>query len=81
MRAQWTITLFRLTALTTRSAPTISITKLCRAGLSIAFTLPREEYEREDHPRLLGTAGGDGPRGRARGPPSPAWVTISSLRF
>ena len=40
MRADCTITLLRLTALTTRSAPTISIAKLCRVGLSTALTLP-----------------------------------------
>jgi hypothetical protein len=40
-RAVWTSTLLRLTALTTRSAPTSSITKLCRVGLSIASTAPR----------------------------------------
>ena len=40
MRAICTMTLLRLTALTTRSGPTISKTKLCRAGLSIALTLP-----------------------------------------
>jgi len=39
--ADCTIRLFMLTALTTRSRPTSSITKLCRAGLSIALTLPR----------------------------------------
>ncbi len=31
----------RLTALTTRSGPTISIAKLCRVGLSTALTVPR----------------------------------------
>ncbi len=31
-RAECTRTLFRLTALTTRSPPTISITKACRVG-------------------------------------------------
>ncbi len=41
IRDEWMITLLRLTALTTRSAPTISITKLCRAGLSIELMLPR----------------------------------------
>jgi hypothetical protein len=41
IRAEWTIRLLRLTALTTRSRPTISITKLWRAGLSIALTEPR----------------------------------------
>ena len=39
--AECTIKLLRLTALTTRSRPTISITKLCRAGLSIALIEPR----------------------------------------
>jgi hypothetical protein len=34
------MTLLRLTALTTRSGPTISKTKLCRVGLSTALTLP-----------------------------------------
>ena len=43
MRAAWMITLFRLTALTTRSAPTISITKLWRVGLSIALIDPRRK--------------------------------------
>jgi hypothetical protein len=41
MRAVWTITEFSDTALTTRSGPTISITKACRAGLSNAVTRPR----------------------------------------
>ena len=41
MRAEWMIALSRLTALTTRSGPTISIVKLCRVGLSTAFTEPR----------------------------------------
>jgi hypothetical protein len=40
IRADCTIRLFRLTALTTRSRPTSSITKLWRAGLSIALTEP-----------------------------------------
>ena len=40
IRAAWTITLLRLTALTTRSGPTISITKLWRVGLSTALTAP-----------------------------------------
>jgi hypothetical protein len=41
IRAEWTIRLFRLTALTTRSRPTISITNAWRAGLSTALTAPR----------------------------------------
>ncbi len=39
-RADWTMTLLRLTALTTRPGPTISITKLCRVGLSTELTAP-----------------------------------------
>lgn len=35
------MTLLRLTAFTTRSRPTSSITKLWRAGLSMALTAPR----------------------------------------
>jgi hypothetical protein len=46
IRAEWTRTLFRLTALTTRSAPTISKTKLCRVGLSMALTEPRAKTAR-----------------------------------
>ncbi len=42
-RAAWTRTLLRLTALTTRSGPTISITKLWRAGFSIEFAVPRRK--------------------------------------
>ena len=41
MRDVWTTTEFSATALTTLSGPTISITKLWRAGLSIALTQPR----------------------------------------
>ena len=47
MRAVWTITEFSATALTTRSAPTISTTNAWRAGLSIALTMPAHEHERE----------------------------------
>ena len=41
MRALWTMTEFSETALTTRSGPTSSMTKLWRVGLSIAMTVPR----------------------------------------
>ena len=61
IRALCTITLFRLTAFTTRSGPTISITKLWRVGLSIAFTAAAHEHEREHHPRLHRPAGGQRP--------------------
>ena len=59
MRADWTMTLLRLTALTTRSGPTISITKLCRVGLSTALTAPRAKTAQVDHPRGDDAGGGD----------------------
>ena len=40
MRDVWTMTEFSATALTTRSAPTISTTNACRAGLSMALIMP-----------------------------------------
>ena len=41
MRAVWMITLLSETALTTRSAPTSSMTNAWRVGLSTALTVPR----------------------------------------
>ena len=41
IRALCTMTEFSETALTTRSAPTSSMTKLWRVGLSTALTVPR----------------------------------------
>ena len=41
IRAAWIRTLFRPTAFTTRSEPTISITNACRVGWSTAVTRPR----------------------------------------
>ena len=41
MRAAWISALLRPTAFTTRSEPTISVTKLWRVGLSIELTVPR----------------------------------------
>ena len=41
MRAVWTMTELSATALTTRSAPTSSITNAWRAGLSSELTVPR----------------------------------------
>ena len=80
IRAQCTITLFRLTALTTRSGPTISITKLCRAGLSSAFTLPRTST------RANTIQGATTPltvtaNSASAGTTMPSWVIISSLRL
>ena len=41
MRADCTIALFSPIAFTIRERPTSSTTKLCRVGLSTAFTAPR----------------------------------------
>ena len=80
IRAEWTRTLFRLTALRTRSGPTSSITNACRAGLSTARTRPRrpittktiqacaEPLTARMKSSIAGTA-------------MPVWVTISSLRL
>ena len=46
IRATWMRTLLRLTALTTRSPPTISIANACRVGLSTALTAPRAKTVR-----------------------------------
>ena len=59
IRAVSMITLFRLTALTRRSGPTISITKLCRVGLSTQLTAPKRKTRDVDHPRLLDAEDGD----------------------
>ena len=63
IRAEWIRTLFRLTALTTRYEPTISIAKLWRAGLSTELIDPASEDEREHHPRNDGAARGQAPTG------------------
>ena len=51
IRALWTMTEFSETALTTRSAPTSSMTKLWRVGLSTALTVAADEDERPDDQR------------------------------
>ena len=60
IRALWTTTEFSETALTTRSAPTSSMTKLWRVGLSTALTVAAHEDERPDDQR--GHRAGDGER-------------------
>ncbi len=80
MRAQWTITLFRLTAFTTRSGPTISITKLCRVGLSTAFTAPRANTSANTiHGSTAPLAASA--HSTSAGTTMATWVTISSRRL
>ena len=47
MRAMLNIAEFRATALPTSSRPTISITKACRVGMSMAFVTPRRKARRK----------------------------------
>ena len=51
-RAEFISTLLRLTALGNRSSPTISDTKVWRAGLSKRFTKPRPGREHVDLPQI-----------------------------
>ena len=80
MRAQCTITLFRLTAFTTRSGPTISITKLWRAGLSSAFTVPRAST-RANTIHGATTPPAVTANSSSAGTTMPSCVSISSLRL
>ncbi len=66
--------------MTTRSAPTISITKLCRAGLSIAFTEPRANTSAMTIQTSTAPVTASPNRTRA-GIAIAAWVAISSLRL
>jgi hypothetical protein len=79
-RAEWTRTLLRLTALTTRSGPTISIAKLCLVGLSTALTVPRTKTS------VITIQGATTPLAEiasraSAGAAISAWVTISSRRL
>lgn len=80
MRAQWTITLFKLTALTTLSGPTISITKLWRVGLSSALTTPRENTSTNTIHGSTAPLVASPHRSRA-GTTIATWVTISTRRL
>ena len=80
IRAICTITLLRLTALTTRSGPTISITKLCRVGLSTALTLPIAKTARKTIHGSTTPVAVTAKRPTA-GIAISAWVVISSRRF
>ena len=80
IRAQCTITLFRLTAFTTRSGPTISMTKLCRVGLSTAFTAPRANTSANTiHGSTAPLAASA--QSSTAGTTIATWVTISSRRL
>ena len=80
IRAEWIRTLLRPTALTTRSAPTISITKLCRVGLSTELTAPRTKTRANTiHGSIAPPA--VRPHSASAGAAIVAWVTMSSERF
>ena len=81
MRAEWTTTEFSETALTTRSGPTISITKHWRAGLSSALTDAAHEHEREDHPRLDARRATVSANSASAGTPSADCVIVSRRRL
>ena len=80
IRAAWIRTLLRPTALTTRSAPTISIAKLWRVGLSIALTAPRAKTSAKTIHGATTPAAVTANRASA-GSAMLSWVTISSRRF
>ena len=80
MRAEWTSALLRLTALTSRSAPTISIAKLWRVGLSTALTEPRAKTSAQTIQGSTVPAAVIAHRIRA-GRAMSVWVTISSERL
>ena len=80
MRAEWIRTLFRPTALTTRSAPTISIAKLWRVGLSTALTVPRAKTRAKTIHGSTTPARRQRPQ-RQGGERHRAWVTMSRERF
>ena len=66
--------------MTTRSGPTISITKLWRAGLSSAFTLPRTST-RANTIQGVTTPLTVTANSASAGTTMPSWVSISSLRL
>jgi hypothetical protein len=77
IRAEWIRTLLRPTALTTRSEPTISITKLWRAGLSNALTVPRAKTSANTIQGST-TPPAVTPQSASAGSAISTWVTISS---
>jgi hypothetical protein len=80
IRAEWMSTLLSPTALTTRLEPTISMTKLCRLGLSNALTAPRAKTSAKT------IHGSTAPpavtaHSTSAGSAISAWVTISRRRL
>ena len=80
-RPAWMIEAFSETALTTRSRPTISVTKLCRAGLSNVLITPRNNTSDVDHPDLCVAPSRPRPRARPEESPGEPGCRCSSLRF
>jgi hypothetical protein len=80
IRAQWTITLLRLTALTSRPDPTISMTNACRVGLSTAFTDPRAKTSAKTIQGSIAPAAVR-PQSPSAGTAITAWVSISRRRL
>ncbi len=79
-RAAFTTTLFSVTALAMSAGPTISITKVCRLGLSSAVTAPKHAaitytIHSSTAPVIVST-----PSVSARRP-AVDWVIMISLRF
>ena len=80
IRALWTITEFSATALTVRSGPTSSVTKLWRAGLSSALIAPRVKTSAKTIQTSM-CPPTVRPHSASAGSAISAWVTISSLRL
>ena len=72
--------LFRLTPLATSSGPTISITKLCLAGLSNSVTMPRANAKASTIHSLTAFVRTSTPSTSASVPDAP-WVPIRILRL
>ena len=80
MRALCTTTEFSETALTTRSGPTSSLTKLWRVGLSMALTEPRASTQAKTihGATVLHSVSANS---ASAGSAISAWVTISTRRL
>ena len=79
--ASWKLPEFSPTALRTRLFGTISLTKVCRAGLSTTVARPQPESDQVDLPDLHQP--GQRQHGEQRRPARPItdWVIISSRRL
>ena len=81
IRALWTMTEFSETALTTRSAPTSSMTKLWRVGLSTALTAPRTKTSAQTIERRRPSPPTVSAKSVSAGSAMSAWVTMSTRRL